>query len=175
MSEGRVATRRPDEPVQERTDRVRVALELLLAVAESWTSPVPPAERAAANVRRDPNPDVRLGNLTALLRDTRQDPVVPSVLEGALTDADPEVRLTAAVASGRGGREALRAFLADASTRDEPAARAIDALGGERGPRGGGRLAGPRPTGQEDRVGRRRACGTSRGRASRSRRRSSTR
>jgi hypothetical protein len=129
VGEGRVATRRPDEPVQERADRIRDALELLLAVAESWTSPLPTVERVAAIARRDPDPNVRLQSLHALLQHAREDAVVPPLLEDAFTDPDPEVRLAAAMASGRGGRETLLAYIADPATRDEAAARVIDRLG----------------------------------------------
>ena len=134
VKHGRCGTRLPDEPVEARGDRVRVALELLLAVARSWTSPVAREERVAANALHDPLPDVRLQNLKTLLRDAADHPVVPSVLEGAVTDADSEIRLTAAIASGPRGQDVLRALITDASIPDDTAARAIDAFGQDADP-----------------------------------------
>ncbi|MET0556298.1 MAG: hypothetical protein ABW221_24870 [Vicinamibacteria bacterium] len=134
VSDGRFATRRPDARAQERRDRVRVAIEGLLAVAEDWTSAVSRQERLAANARHDPLPGVRLRNLETLLRDAPAHAVVPSVLAAAREDADPEIRLTAALASGRDGHAVLRAFLSDPSTPDGVDARAIAVLGEDMDP-----------------------------------------
>jgi hypothetical protein len=90
----------------------------------------PPDVPAAllANVRRDPQPGVRLHSLRALRRHAPGHETTAAAISSALLDPDPEVRLEAALASGAAGRSALLALASDPEADDSCSARAIDGV-----------------------------------------------
>jgi HEAT repeat protein len=75
--------------------------------------------RLAQNARHDPLAEVRLRNLEALLEDYRDRRETQTTLRALLNDPSQQVRLQAALASGKDGHAALAALISD-SEYDEP-------------------------------------------------------
>ena len=80
------------------------------------------------NVRQDPVPEVRLLNLTVLIREYPGDPSTEEALRIASHDASPQVRLKAALELGAEGYDGLLS-LAERLEDDAVSARAVAALG----------------------------------------------
>jgi HEAT repeat protein len=102
-----------------------------VAIARRLVPPVDVAQRMAANATRDPVPAVRLRNLLAVAREKPDHPATRAALKAGLADRDMEVRLRAALALGREGREALLAMADAPHTTDVHREAAIRGLGGE--------------------------------------------
>jgi hypothetical protein len=117
----------------EERERLPEALKILLAVAARLRRPddedIP--GRLAANARSDPVPGVRLANLVALLREYPDLPLTRETLLAALEDPSDEIRLRAAVVSGKKGRATLLEIASSDRSREVLAAKAIEKLGGD--------------------------------------------
>src|SRR5262245_33938832 len=110
-------------------DTVVAVLPQLLAVARRLVvaSPEIP-QRLADNAQRDPVATVRLNNLRLLIQRHRRTTEAEAALRACLCDPAEEVRLEAAMASGKEGRDPLFKLAREASS-DARGARAVAALG----------------------------------------------
>jgi hypothetical protein len=108
---------------------VDVALDLLLKTAPRLPTVVDVPRQLAENVRRDPEPGVRLSNLVALVSEYASHPVTRPTLQEARGDASPEVRLQAALALGPEGQATLSELVDDDRASDECVTRALERLG----------------------------------------------
>jgi hypothetical protein len=86
--------------------------------------------RLLENVRRDPQPGVRLQNLLVLIREYPGDPNTAKALHIGAKDSNVEVRLRAALGLGAEGRDILQK-LAAGLEHDAVSAGAVTALGPE--------------------------------------------
>lgn len=111
------------------SDPVGAAFPLLGRIALRLAEPLDVAAALAQNARQDPVSGVRRLCLRALLSAHGPSEIVDGVLRDAAADPDPEVRVEAATAWGDEGVAVLHALVSDASVEDEPAARAVAALG----------------------------------------------
>jgi len=117
------------EPIATRSKRLAEALRILLALGESLATPAAIEERIAANLASEPEAAVRQRGLAALGAERPGHPATRNAARVALTDADEDVRFTAALTAGDEGLAVLRAIACDGSIRDATRARAIAALG----------------------------------------------
>ena len=85
--------------------------------------------RLAENARHDPVAWVRKENLLTLVREFPEHASTRDVLRAACTDPSDDVRVRAATALGRAGRETLMEIAEREQADDAAAARAIAALG----------------------------------------------
>ena len=113
---------------QGREPRLERLLGRVLAFAEALAPSGALEPRLAANVRRDPEPAVRLANLRELLAETRGHPATREALRAALADGDERVQLEAAIALGSEGREVLLQIASREWSADACAARAVEEL-----------------------------------------------
>jgi HEAT repeat protein len=107
----------------------RAPLAEMLQVAQRLAQPLDVPSALARNVQHDKHPEVRLQNLLSLLREFPEHPSTAHALGTAATDADPEVRLRAAMTMGNQRNEILLQLARDSKVDDGCAARAIHALG----------------------------------------------
>jgi hypothetical protein len=112
-------------------DTVSMACERLAAVAARLTSSLDLAAALASNATGDPCPATRLLNLRAFVRDHRKSACARSTLLAALHDPALSVRLDAALALGREGRELLLDLASRSNTREDVAIRALGGLDAE--------------------------------------------
>jgi HEAT repeat protein len=110
-------------------ERLPEALVTLLKAALGLVHPDDVPARLAEHVRKDPLPQVRLSNLLTLTREYPDYDVTKEALRTACDDADPEVRLRAAVALGEEGRDVLLGLASSTDVGDARSARAVSALG----------------------------------------------
>jgi HEAT repeat protein len=129
LAAGMLAAQCADDPVETRAARPTTLLTEMLGLAERLAVTTPREERIAENARADPLGGVRLRNLTALMRERTDHPATAAAVRTALDDADEQIRLTAALASGAQGVDTLRSIAFDANASDAAGTRAIDALG----------------------------------------------
>ncbi len=102
-----------------------------LAFARRLVAPAGVAARIAENIRSEPEVRVRLRCLHTLIKWFPEDPASREALRAAAKVGSVEVRLTAAIALGEEGREALIALAQEEGPLAEPfRVRAIKALGG---------------------------------------------
>jgi HEAT repeat protein len=99
----------------------------LVEIASRLVRPADIVERLADNARHEPQAEVRLQCLIALVRECPYDPRTAELLRSALADKSPEIRLRAAVTLGAKGRDTLLALAT--SEDDVLAATAVVALG----------------------------------------------
>lgn len=128
LRDGAMTVHSEDGDPETRAGRLPVLLQSLLAIGERLSSAERLEDRVAQGVRDDPFPDVRLRGLTLLLEERRDHPATAAAVRAALEDTDRRVRLTAALAAGPAGRDALRALADDPAVDDALAARAIEGL-----------------------------------------------
>lgn len=105
-------------------------LPLLLDISRQLAEPVDVESQIARNARRDPVVEVRLANLLLLIREFPGNPETLRTLRGACSDANPKIRLQAALALGKEGRNVLLK-LAESSADDASRAQAVLHLGGK--------------------------------------------
>jgi HEAT repeat protein len=110
-------------------ERVSELLRGGLRLARQLTLPPDLPLRIAQNLKREPEPGVRLTSLLTLAREYPTNPATRPALLAARDDASAEVRLRAALALGEEGRATLLALVASETTDDGCAARAVAALG----------------------------------------------
>jgi hypothetical protein len=116
-------------------DELTAALRTVLRAAASLATPRDIPECLAANAVRDPLPEVRLGNLKALVREFPRRAAVRPVLRRCCDDSDDEIRLYAATALREEGGATLLSLAFGApwpqlpAAAESVAARAVDALG----------------------------------------------
>jgi HEAT repeat protein len=103
-------------------------LPLALDLARRLSAEVDVAQRLSENARNDPTAGVRLRNLLVLIRELPREPGTLETLRAACADANPQVRLRAAMALGAEGRDVLTA-LAENLDDDACAAQAVAHLG----------------------------------------------
>jgi hypothetical protein len=115
--------------VVERPSTLASLLKDILDLASRLDRPEDLALRIAENTRREGESRVRLENLVLLLEQFPQHFATRETLERALRDANPEVRIRAAVASKADGVPTLMEMATLPSVEDDYAARAILALG----------------------------------------------
>ncbi len=125
LSRGRLTV---DRYAGYRPEVLAQALEEVLVFAEGLLAPLPIEEKAAANVRDDPEPGVRLNNLRELLAVSPSHPATDQALRAAAADGDEQVQLEAAIALGFEGRATLLEIASREWSGDACAARAIQAL-----------------------------------------------
>ncbi len=100
-----------------------------LALARRLVAPEDIPPRIAENLRREPEPGVRLNALLTLAREFPGHPARREALLAARSDESNEVRLRAAMALGEEGRQTLRDLASSETVDDACAARAVAALG----------------------------------------------
>lgn len=105
------------------------ALAAVVEVARRLVAPKEVAERIAANCAAEPTAAVRLENLRTLLKEFPGAGPTREATLGASRDADPAVRLEAALSLGEEGIGLLRALATGGEVPEEAAARAVVALG----------------------------------------------
>ena len=125
LSRGRLTV---DRYAGYRPEVLAQALEEVLVFAEGLLAPLPIEEKAAANVRDDPEPGIRLNNLRELLAVSPSHPATDQALRAAAADGDEQVQLEAAIALGFEGRATLLEIASREWSGDACAARAIQAL-----------------------------------------------
>jgi hypothetical protein len=113
---------------QGRGPRLEPLLRSVLEFADALIPGDSLVPRLARNVRRDPEPAVRLNNLRELVEGSRGHPDAEEALRAALADGDEIVQLEAAVALGSAGREVLLQIASREWSSDAAAARAVSEL-----------------------------------------------
>jgi hypothetical protein len=103
---------------------VQAAVDL----ATRFVAPANMAERLAANLRAEPEAGVRRKLLATLLREFPESPATEAAVRACRDDADADVRVRAAVAMGKEGREVLLAAATGEGAEDATKARAVAAL-----------------------------------------------
>jgi hypothetical protein len=109
---------------------VPYVLPLLLNIAHRFVQPMDVLRRLTENATRDPEPGVRLQNLSLLIRELPDNPWTVEALRTACSDKNLEVRLLAARNLGAEGRGVLL-DLAESLEDDAVSAKAVAALGRE--------------------------------------------
>jgi HEAT repeats len=104
-------------------------LQALLALAERLAPFEGTVERLAAIARKDPVSRVRGHALAMLQRDIPAAPITLEAMTASLGDADPDVRLFAALSQKEAGRPVLEELATGRDVPDECSARAVEALG----------------------------------------------
>jgi HEAT repeat protein len=110
-------------------ERLTAVIQHSLTVARRLCAEEEPAQRLAEIVRTDPLATVRRACLGVLLRAFEDHEITREILPQACDDADPEVRLRAAIARGERGVPTLAALADDEDAPDVAVAAAVTALG----------------------------------------------
>ena len=105
------------------------SMEAFLAAARSLTRPLDVTEGLVEGLRGDPLPGVRLRCLDLLARKFPSDERARAAFRQALGSTDEELRLRAAMALGREGRETLFEIASNPASDESRAARALATLG----------------------------------------------
>jgi hypothetical protein len=105
------------------------SMEAFLAAARSLTRPLDVPQRLVDGLRSDPQPGVRLRCLDLLTRRFPSDERARAAFREVLGSTDTEMRLRAAMALGKEGRETLLEIASNPASAESRAARALAALG----------------------------------------------
>jgi HEAT repeat protein len=111
-------------------EKIPDLLPLLLDLGQRIIQPWDVAQRLAENAQKDPETEVRLGNLLLLAREFPGEPGTTGALRTACADGSLQIRLQAAKKLGAEGREVL-AELAASPLNDDVSAEAVSFLGGD--------------------------------------------
>ena len=112
----------------DRRTRLSMALRVAVELASRLLAPPETAERLAANLTAEPDAGVRRKLLAMLLREFPEAPVTEAAVRAAKNDTDAEVRVRAAIALGKDGRDVLLALARGDGAEDAMNARAVAAL-----------------------------------------------
>jgi HEAT repeat protein len=104
------------------------ALRAAVDLAGRLVVPADLAARLAANLKAEPEPGVRRKALARLLSEFPEAAVTEAALRAGRDDPDADVRVRAAVALGKQGRDVLLAVAAGEGAEDSTTARAVAAL-----------------------------------------------
>jgi hypothetical protein len=91
------------------------------------------AERLAANLKTEPEAGVRRKLIATLLREFPESPATEPAVRAARDDPDADVRVRAAIALGKEGRDVLLGVAGGEGAEDATNARAVAALGASLG------------------------------------------
>jgi hypothetical protein len=125
LADGRLVAQADDGAPAKRVERLTAVVGSLLAIAEGLLPEEALEERLAENARRDPLPSVRLRCLETLLEERPDHAATAAAVRAALADADPGVRLAAALALPAEGRAILLEVARDPASSDAVASRAL--------------------------------------------------
>ncbi len=129
LAKGVLEVRFRDRDLDRTGERFFQVLKNALALAQRLAAPDDLPAKLADNFQHEPEAGVRLEILLTLARHLPDHPATRRVLLAGRQDRNAEVRLRAAMALGDEGRKTLLALVADVTTDDGCAARAVEALG----------------------------------------------